>query len=121
MKPEERARHKIDQLLQDPEWEIQDHKDLNLGSSLGVAVREFPVSTGFADYTLFVDRKAVGVIEAKPEGTTLNLDIFWIKDESLEDAENLPEPAVLAAEIIENLEAALDQFRGVVEGLENRK
>ncbi len=51
----------------------------------------------------------------------VNLDIFWIKDESLEDAENLPEPSVLAAEIIENLEAALDQFRGVLEGLNNRE
>jgi type I restriction enzyme R subunit len=72
MKPEERARQKIDQLLIDADWVIQDHKDLNLGSSLGVAVREFPVSSGFADYMLFVDRKAVGVIEAKPEGTTLS-------------------------------------------------
>ena len=71
MKPEEKARQKIDQLLLDAGWVIQDHKDLNLGASLGVAVREFPVSTGFADYMLFVDRKAAGVIEAKPEGTTL--------------------------------------------------
>ena len=51
----------------------------------------------------------------------VNLDIFWIKDESLEDADNLPEPSVLAAEIIENLEAALDQFRGVVEGFEKKR
>jgi type I restriction enzyme M protein len=48
----------------------------------------------------------------------VNLDIFWIKDESLEDADNLPEPSVLAAEIIENLEAVLDQFRGVVESMQ---
>jgi type I restriction enzyme M protein len=46
-----------------------------------------------------------------------NLDIFWLKDESLEDADSLPEPAVLAAEIIENLEAALEQFRGVAAAL----
>ncbi len=72
MKPEEKARQKIDQLLTDAGWVIQDHKDLDLGSSLGVAVREFPVETGFADYMLFVDRRAVGVIEAKPEGTTLS-------------------------------------------------
>jgi hypothetical protein len=71
MKPEERARQKIHQLLQDAGWVIQDHKDLNLGAALGVAVREFPVSTGYADYLLFVDRQAAGVIEAKPEGTTL--------------------------------------------------
>jgi len=71
VKPEEKARQKIDQLLVDAGWVIQDHKDLNLGASLGVAVREFPVSTGYADYLLFVDRQAAGVIEAKPEGTTL--------------------------------------------------
>ena len=48
----------------------------------------------------------------------VNLDIFWLRDESLEDSENLPEPEVLAMEIVENLEAALDQFRGVIESLE---
>ena len=46
-----------------------------------------------------------------------NLDIFWLKDESLEDTENLPPPAELAAEIIESLEAALEEFRGVEEAL----
>ena len=39
------------------------------------------------------------------------------KDESLEDIENLPEPEVLAHEIVENLEAALEQFRGIEEAL----
>ena len=39
-----------------------------------------------------------------------SLDIFWLRDESLEDSENLPDPAVLTAEIIEDLQAALDQF-----------
>lgn len=39
-----------------------------------------------------------------------NLDIFWLKDDSLEDAANLPEPDVIAAEIIEDLVAALQQF-----------
>jgi type I restriction enzyme, R subunit len=71
VKPEEKARQKIDQLLLAAGWQVQDHQDLNLGASLGVAVREFPVSTGYADYMLFVDRKAAGVIEAKPAGTTL--------------------------------------------------
>jgi type I restriction enzyme M protein len=46
-----------------------------------------------------------------------NLDIFWLKDESLEDSENLPDPEVLAAEIVENLEVALEQFRAVYEAL----
>ena len=47
----------------------------------------------------------------------LNLDIFWLKDDNLEDPDNLPPPDVVAAEIIENLEAALEQFRGVAEEL----
>jgi len=72
MKPEELARQKIDQLLEAAGWVIQDFKDLNLSASLGVVIREFPLKSGFADYLLFVDKKAVGVIEAKPEGTTLS-------------------------------------------------
>ena len=71
MKPEEKARQKIDQLLTDAGWTIQDYKDLNLGASLGVAIREFSLKSGFADYLLFIDRKAAGVIEAKKVGTTL--------------------------------------------------
>ncbi|MBU1063572.1 SAM-dependent methyltransferase, partial [bacterium] len=45
----------------------------------------------------------------------ISLDIFWLRDESLEDMDNLPDPDVLAAEIADNLEAALEQFRGIVE------
>lgn len=41
----------------------------------------------------------------------VNLDIFWLRDESLEDTENLPSPDEIVAEIIEDLEAALEQFR----------
>ena len=43
----------------------------------------------------------------------MSLDIFWLKDESLEESENLPEPDVLAAEIVADLEAALEQFREI--------
>jgi len=46
-----------------------------------------------------------------------SLDIFWLKDESLEDSDNLPDPDVLAREIVENLEGALEQFSGVAGGL----
>ena len=46
-----------------------------------------------------------------------SLDIFWLKDESLEDSDNLPEPEVLAAEIVESLETALEQFRAIYEEL----
>jgi len=47
-----------------------------------------------------------------------NLDIFWLKDDSLEDTENLPEPDVLATQITENLGSALEQFSGIQEELE---
>ncbi len=48
----------------------------------------------------------------------ISLDIFWLKDESLEDTENLPDPDVLAAEIVENLQAALEQFESIYGELE---
>lgn len=47
-----------------------------------------------------------------------SLDIFWLRDESLEDTENLPEPSVLASEIIENLQSALEEFEGIFEELD---
>ena len=72
MKPEDRARQHIDQLLTKAGWTIQDREQMNLGASQGVAVREFHMSSGPTDYLLFVDRKAIGAIEAKPEGTTLS-------------------------------------------------
>jgi type I restriction enzyme M protein len=50
-----------------------------------------------------------------------NLDIFWLKDESLEDTENLPAPEVLAAEIAENLESALEQFNSIIQELQEGK
>ena len=46
----------------------------------------------------------------------INLDIFWLKDESLEDSANLPAPEVIAQEIREDLEAALEQFATIEEG-----
>jgi len=48
------------------------------------------------------------------------LDIFWLKDESLEESENLPAPEVLGRDIVENLEVALEQFTSITEELENR-
>jgi type I restriction enzyme M protein len=51
-------------------------------------------------------------------GDKTNLDIFWLKDDSLEDTENLPPPDVLVSTIVENLGAALEQFSGIQEELE---
>ena len=50
-------------------------------------------------------------------GPGAQLDIFWLKDESMEDAENLPPSNVLAAEIVYQLEVALEEFRGIEEAL----
>ena len=47
----------------------------------------------------------------------INLDIFWLKDESLEDSANLPDPDVLARAIVEDLEAALAQFAEIAADL----
>ena len=47
-----------------------------------------------------------------------NLDIFWLRDKSLEDSENLPEPDVLAQEIVEDLQTALEQFAAIAEELQ---
>ncbi len=70
--PEEIARQNIDKQLEACGWVIQSRWDLNLYAARGVAVREFPLETGEADCLLFLDRKAVGVVEAKHEGTTLS-------------------------------------------------
>jgi type I restriction enzyme M protein len=50
-----------------------------------------------------------------------NLDIFWLKDESLEDTENLPPPDIIARDITENLQSALEQFNSITEDLEENK
>jgi type I restriction enzyme R subunit len=71
--PEDQARLNIDRLLTDSGWVVQDRKAINLYAGRGVAVREFPMRSGHgeADYLLFVDAMAVGVVEAKAEGHTL--------------------------------------------------
>ena len=63
--PEQIARDAIDVRLRSAGWDVQSYKMLDLGSSLGVAVREYPTSVGPADYVLIADRKASGVVEAK--------------------------------------------------------
>jgi len=47
----------------------------------------------------------------------VHLDMFWLKDESLEDSEDLPDPDVLAQEIVDDMQTALEQFLAVMEGL----
>ena len=73
MTPEAHARRIIDRQLADAGWLVQDLKTAHLGAATGIAVREFITDAGPADYVLFVDRRPVGVIEAKREeaGETL--------------------------------------------------
>jgi type I restriction enzyme R subunit len=72
LKPEEKAREQIDDQLQAAGWTVQSRGAANLGAARGVAVAEFPLATGFADYMLFVDRRPIGVVEAKAVGKTLS-------------------------------------------------
>ena len=71
---EQRARAQIDRQLTEAGWSVQNRTELNLFAGQGVAVREVIMRRGHgrADYLLYVDRRAVGVIEAKPEGVPLS-------------------------------------------------
>jgi len=71
MTPEQQARQEIDRQLLECGWVVQSFRDMNISAGLGVAVREFPLKNGFADFLLYVDCKALGLIEAKAEGHTL--------------------------------------------------
>jgi len=87
--PEELAREEIDAGLAEAGWVVQDRNTVNLAAGLGVAVREFPMKSGhgFADYLLFLDSRAVGVLEAKPQGHTLS----GVEVQAQKYAEGLPD------------------------------
>ncbi len=71
--PEQAARDRIDVMLDAAGWKVQDKKAINFNAGPGIAVREYPTDTGPADYVLFVDKVAVGVIEAKKEDVGQNI------------------------------------------------
>ena len=71
MTPEQKSRQQIDRQLDQAGWLVQDYRQMNISAGLGVAVREFPLTTGAADYMLYADGKAIGVVEAKPKGHAL--------------------------------------------------
>ena len=68
--PEQKARREIDANLTAAGWLVQERDDLDLTAGRGIAVREFPMKSGFgfADYLLYLDRKAIGAVEAKAGG-----------------------------------------------------
>lgn len=75
MAPEEKARKIIDGKLEQSGWIVQDLAMVNPMDSLGVAVREYPTSTGPVDYALFVEGKPVGVVEAKKDDAGENITV----------------------------------------------
>ena len=91
--PEQKARQRIDSMLDAAGWVVQDYKDVNLYAGTGVAVRELVTTAGPADYVLFVNRQAIGVIEAKKKGTTLS-GVEW---QTVKYQDNVPDelPAYL--------------------------
>ncbi|WP_257266032.1 DEAD/DEAH box helicase family protein [Endozoicomonas sp. ONNA2] len=93
--PEQIARDNIDQMLAKAGWVVQERKTLDWKAGPGIAVTEYTGSSGRSDYVLFVDRKAVGIIEAKAEDKGYNLTtveeqsqryavskLKWIPDQS---------------------------------------
>jgi len=83
---EAEAREAIDKLLVAAGWAVQDYRAFNPGAAQGIAVREVPLTEGTCDYLLMVDRSAVGIIEAKREGTRLS----GVAEQSAFYAANLP-------------------------------
>ncbi len=86
--PEDQARQHIDQALEEAGWRVQDYKSANLGAGRGVVLRNFPLQSGhgFADYLLYLDGKAAGVVEAKKEGFPL----IGVEIQSAKYSEGLP-------------------------------
>ena len=65
--PEQQARDNIDLMLEQAGWKVQSKKKIDFSAGFGIAVREYQTDVGPADYVLFIDKKPVGVVEAKPE------------------------------------------------------
>ena len=88
--PEQKARVGIDAILEAAGWVVQDFKEMDLTAGRGIAVREFPVGpTGWADYLLYGDKKALGTIEAKKVGELL----FGVEKQSDDYAEGFTKTA----------------------------
>lgn len=85
--PEQKARRQIDAMLALTGWAVQDYTRYNPAASRGIALREVPLDAGRCDYLLLVDRKAIGVIEAKKEGHPLST----VGEQSAFYGSNLPE------------------------------
>jgi type I restriction enzyme R subunit len=87
--PEESARQQIDDALSGAGWAVQDVAEANVHAARGVAIREFPrkAGHGFADYLLYLNGKAAGVVEANKAGTTLT----GVETQAAKNGEGLPD------------------------------
>ena len=85
--PEQRARKQIDAQLIACGWVVQDYKQFSPAAGPGIALREAPLKSGTCDYLLLVNRKAVGVIEAKKVGVLLT----GVAEQTAHYAVNLPD------------------------------
>ena len=78
--PEQIARDRIDERLRTAGWDVQDRNAIDFNTGLGIAVREYRTDIGPVDYVLFVDRQAVGVVEAKPD--SLGAKLTTVEEQS---------------------------------------
>ena len=133
--PEQKARVAIDAKLDASGWLVQDREDMDLTAGRGIAVREFPMKPGFgfADYLLYLDRKALGAIEAMADGILTGVEAQSAKYATglpanfpahqrplpyLTDTDSLPAPPdILANEIADELETAFDLFSKIAKKL----
>jgi hypothetical protein len=107
--PEQKARREIDAKLIASGWLVQDRDEIDLTAGRGIAVREFPMKSGFgfADYLLYLDRKALGAVEAKAEGT-----LTGVEAQSAKYAAGLPDTGSVAARTVKLRSRMLSVQRG---------
>jgi hypothetical protein len=129
MTPEQLARQRIDDLLEEAGWVIQDASQADIAAGLGVALprntgcRLTPVPEARHLRTpTWSEENPTGRWRAYDYDQLVNrdkasLDIVRLRDEWLDDADKLPEPGIIAAEIVQDLEAALLQFREIAADL----
>ena len=112
--PEQQARANIDAMLTAAGWAVQDYKAFNPSPATGVALREVPLKSGRCDYLLLVNRKPLGVVEAKKEGVkhTTNL-----ASTSMFNLKSLPIPIQPPSKQV-RIVAELERRLSVVEELE---
>ena len=85
--PEQKARDNIDAMLEQAGWKVQPKKKIDFNAGPGIAVREYETDVGPADCVLFVNKQAVGVIEAKPEYWGQNITTVEEQSQSYATAE----------------------------------